>query len=264
MTYFDAALLGAVQGVCEFLPVSSSGHLALAQQLLDLDADENLAFALRLHAATLGAVIAAFWGDLTRLAGSLFRLKPEARLVGMLFLAMIPTGAAALLLKPHLESAMDSSAAVGAGLFATGCILFLSKRFARLSEEKADEIEKTNALRALWIGLAQGVAVLPGVSRSGATIGTGLLLGLKGEASARFSFLLSILAISAAMSFDILEGFENSSAPLGPSLVGAAAAFLTGLASIRWLMRLARLRRFDGFAYYCWAVGAAALAAAAL
>ena len=264
MTYYEAALLGVVQGVAEFLPISSSGHLALAQQLLGLGADENLAFALRLHAATLGAVIAAFWGDLTRLAGALFRRKPEARLVGMLLLAMVPTGAFALLLKPHLESAMDSFAAVGAGLIATGAILFLSKRLARHSEENADEIEKTNAWRALWIGLAQGVSVLPGVSRSGATIGTGLLLGLKGEASARFSFLLSILAISGAMSFDIAGGFENSSAPLGPSLVGASAAFLTGLASIRWLMRLARLRRFDGFAYYCWAVGAAALGASIL
>ena len=268
MSVWEAVLLGVVQGLTEFLPVSSSGHLALCQQLFGLDGVENFSFALRLHAGTLVAVVIAFRSDLKALVRGAFFGGSERRLFWLLCLAMIPTAAAALVLLPFLEGFMESAAAVGVGLLLTGAVLFgatlRAKRSAPRVEAGAAEagrsMDRLGVWGALWVGFAQGVAALPGVSRSGMTISAGLFRGLDGESSARFSFLLSVLAISAGM---LLEIFGASAAASGGepvgwgvSFAGMAAALAAGLLSIRWLMRLARLSRFGGFAAYCAAVGA--------
>jgi len=255
VTTFDAILLGLVQGLTEFLPVSSSGHLVLTQHLLGLGGAENLTMDLLLHVGTLLAVIISFRVDLLRMAAGMRSDRDQQRLAVLLLIAMVPTAAIALSIRRFIAGAFNSPAVVGVLLIATGVLLYVAPRRQRASRP----LSALGLRQALWIGAAQGVAALPGVSRSGATICAGMLEGLSGEASARFSFLLAILAITAAMVLNIPSAASLAETQLAPVVVGMLVAFASGMLSIRWLMRFARRGRFDGFAYYCWAVGVVAI-----
>lgn len=255
MTHIDAAILGLVQGLTEFLPVSSSGHLVLAQHMLGLGGVENLTMDLLLHVATLAAVVISFRSDLIRLVVGIASDAGQRRLALLLVAAMIPTGIIGLSIKPFITGAFERPAVVGALLIATGALLYVAPRLRRPSGSLSD----LRLPQALWIGLAQGIAVLPGVSRSGTTICVGMLGGMSGEAAARFSFLLAALAISAAMVLNIPGATSLAETHLSTVAVGMIVAFVSGMLSIRLLMRVARRGRFDGFAYYCWAVGVAAV-----
>jgi undecaprenyl-diphosphatase len=260
LTPFQAAILGLVQGLTEFLPVSSSGHLVLIQHVFGLGGAENLTFDILLHVATLVAVVVYFRRELALLVLCVFVDRKQRRLAACLLLAMVPTVVIALAIRRYIEQAFDSPTAVGFMLLTTGGILFVSPR---VRQGKAP-LEGVRLRHALAVGCAQGLAALPGLSRSGATICAGILSGVASEAAARFSFLLAVPAILAAAALDI----EQISALDAPQVLaagaGMAVAFVVGLASIHWLLRVARKGRFDGFAYYCWAVGGVAVLVALL
>ncbi|MDA1191317.1 MAG: undecaprenyl-diphosphate phosphatase [Candidatus Poribacteria bacterium] len=256
MSLWEAAVLGLVQGLTEFLPVSSSGHLVLAQHLFGLGGAENLAYDLLLHIATLFAVFIAFRNDLwTMLTGIIKRDRTQLKLAFFLILAMAPTGMIAILIKEYIEEAFNRPMVVGFMLLITGSALYITPRARR----PFLLLEGIGVKQALTIGIVQGFAPLPGISRSGVTICAGIASGLQAEASARFSFLLAILAIVAASIFSIsdISAFPTENLPAVG--VGMVVAFASGLVSIQWLMKIARRGKFDMFAYYCFAVGTVAI-----
>ncbi|TAK11288.1 MAG: undecaprenyl-diphosphatase UppP [Anaerolineae bacterium] len=263
MNVLQAILLGIVQGLTEFLPVSSSGHLALASLLLgiELPADEGLIFYTIIQFGTLLAVIGYFWNDIwtiTRVTlASLWRpgtwAKPEVRLGVFLALATIPAGLAALLLKDLVAAAFASSRAVAVFMLITAALMALAER----AGTRARGLAALTWLDALVIGLFQALALFPGLSRSGATISGGLLRGLDRPAAARFSFLMSIPIMLAATIYEAL-GISDLSQPdafLLPLLVGTLAAAVVGYLSIRWLMGFLTRHSTRGFSIYLVIVG---------
>ena len=269
-------VLGIVQGLTEFLPISSSGHLVLVQQLwprAPLSPQAQLLFDAAVHVATLLVVLWVFRervGWLVRVLLS-YVLPVEIageeralglRLWGLLGIGTLPTVALGLALRSPIEQDFSSTRAVGAALLATGALLFIAGRRAG-----SRGLAEMRFYDALLIGTMQGLAIFPGISRSGFTIATGLLLGLSRELAAEFSFLLSAPAILGAFLLEI-HGLRDVStatgarigATLGPLLLGSLLALITGVLALRWLLRLLRHGHLRVFAYYCWPLGLAALA----
>jgi undecaprenyl-diphosphatase len=250
----SAAVLGVVQGLTEFLPVSSSGHLVLGQQLLGLTEPELL-FDVAVHVGTLAAVVVVFRADLWTMVKGLWARGPQGargrRLLWLVALGTLPAAAAGVLLKSLFESLFASPAAVGAALLFTGCLLMAT----RLAPSGDRGLARTGPGRALGVGLAQALAITPGVSRSGATIAAGLFLGLERETAARLSFVLSVPAILGALVLQLAHLDPAQAPPLAPLLVGAATAAASGLAALKLLLRLVRSGRLHWFAWYCWALG---------
>lgn len=262
-------MLGAVQGLTEFLPVSSSGHLVVFERLLRFDRPPLLTTVV-LHLGTLVATALYFRRDLVALAAAAPRVfsrregnapDPEARLLVLLVVGCVPTAVIGLLFRDLFERAFSSSIAVGVGFLVSAVILFLT-RFAR--EEGRRKVEAMTARDALAIGLAQGVAIAPGVSRSGATISTALFAGLDRELCGRYSFLLSVPAVLGANCLELRHvGDEGwGSVPAIPLAIGALVSFAVGLLALRLLLLLVRRGKFFRFSYYCAAAGVATLAAA--
>ncbi len=265
MDLFKAVILGLIQGVTEFLPVSSSGHLVLGQALFGLTEPE-LTFDITLHAATLGAVFLVFRREIGRLIIEFVRLplylggkadwradwrdRPDLRMLVMIVVGTVPTGIIGVGLKDFFESLFSSTMAVGLALLFTGTFLFLT----RYAAPKGRGPEAFRLRDAFLIGLAQGLAITPGISRSGFTISTGLFTGLDRETAARFSFLLFIPAVSGALLLQILSS-GGGSFGFAETAAGFAAAFLSGLLALTFLLRLVRRGRLHLFSYYCWAVG---------
>ncbi len=244
MTEVEALVLGVIQGLTEFLPVSSKGHLVIGETLLGIRL-ESLAFEILVHVATLGAVLVV-------LRGRLWRIVRERDLsyVLKLGLACVPVGAAGFLLKPRIELVFHDPPLTGVGLLFTGCVLFGVRRL------RPGELAAPSYAGALVIGLVQTLALLPGVSRSGMTIAAALAVGLGGPAAAEFSFLLSVPVIAAAGALQSVETFGGGGGPGGRALVaGFAAAFLSGVVAIRLVYRLLERRRFGDFSFYCWGAG---------
>ena len=263
-----AIVLGIVQGLTEFLPISSSGHLVLVQQLwpqAPLSPQAQLLFDAAVHVATLLAVLWVFRRRVGWLVRALFYPSPltaEERAMGLRLWALLgigtlPTVALGLALRGPIERAFSSTTAVGAALLATGTLLFIAGR--RAGGRGLAEMRPRDAL---LIGVMQGLAIFPGVSRSGFTIATGLLLGLKRELAAEFSFLLSAPAILGALLLEVqgLRGAPDTATALGPLLLGSLLALITGVLALRWLLRLLRRGHLRVFAYYCWPLGLTALA----
>jgi undecaprenyl-diphosphatase len=247
-------ILGMVQGLTEFLPVSSSGHLALLQIFFDFRSPGLLAFDLLLHCATMLAVLIFFRNDIVHLAAQWFGgvASPEARAsegwtTGWAVLAgTVVTAMLAMPLKSAVESAMRSYIAVGAGFLATAGLLCL----APLLPER----NRTLSIRAaLVVGVAQGLAVFPGISRSGATIMAALAMGIAAPDAFRFSFLMSVPAITGAT---LIESLKITSPDLPDGwLIGAAAAFFLGILSLTLLRRLVLSGRWAYFGFYCFLLG---------
>lgn len=268
----SVALMGALQGLTEFLPVSSSGHLRLAEQVLRIpDGVAPLTLEVVLHAGTLGAVMLWLRRDVLRLlrglralGGNLLRgdrgLAEDSRLLLAVIVASVPTAILGLALKKAGVEAAGPPV-VAAGLVITGVLdLLVRKKDAGDARGGAAVDETAPTLgTALVIGLAQGVAVLPGLSRSGSTIAAGCTLGLGAGAAARFSFLISLPAVGGAT---LLEAVKLASLPAGPAspvptlVLGAAVAFVTGLAALRWLFAALDRGKFHLFGYYCFVVAA--------
>ncbi|MEM4196326.1 MAG: undecaprenyl-diphosphatase UppP [Methanothermobacter sp.] len=267
MDVLQAIIIGTVQGLTEFLPISSSGHLVLVPQMMGVKS--SLAFDTLLHVGTLVAVVTYFWGDIVHMIrsfisslrdipGGNFRNgmeeDPFKRLAWMVIIGTIPAALAGVLFKDFFESLFSSIAAVGFFLIVTGLLLWGSERISARIREKLS-VEKLGVRDSLIIGGAQALAIAPGISRSGATISAGLFLGFERELAARYSFLLSIPAILGAALIqvkDISAGMDL----LGASMIaGFVASAVSGYIAIKFLLKLIRERDLYIFAYYCFALG---------
>ena len=267
MTYVTSFLLGLVQGVAEFLPISSSGHLAIAQNLLGLEGAGSVPefFDVLLHLGTLIAVFAAYWKDICDMVVELFRgigdlahrstpspVPPARRLILLIIVGTLPLFAV-LPIRKSVQGLADNMVFVGAALIVTGFLLFLCDRVrkGRKTERSATWLD------ALLVGVGQAVATLPGVSRSGMTITAGCFVGYERRFAVRFSFLLSIPAVLGANILSIKDavqaGIVGAEVPM--YLVGVAVAAVTGYLCIRLLKYIEDKGRFGAFAYYCWAAG---------
>ena len=261
-----AVLLGLLQGLTEFLPVSSSGHLALAQSLIPGFSQPGVLFDVTLHIGTLVAVCIYFWQDLWEMALSLFSsgrgdAAASRRMLWLLIAGSVPTAAIGLLFRKQFEAMFSDIYGVGVWFIVTGALLFLTDRVST----RGRELSAMGLLDALVIGIAQGLAIIPSLSRSGTTIAAGVFLGLERGLLVRYSFLLSIPAVAGAFVLELvthrheaLEGFD----PLAYG-AGTLAALVVGYWSIGVLLNMTRSRRLSVFAYYCWAVGGLALFLAA-
>ncbi len=259
MSLWFALFLGLVQGVAEFLPISSSGHLALLRHFfrLELPAESALLFDVLLHLGTLGAVIAAYRRELGGMLRSVLpqrRAGPDGsrRLLWLLLLGSLPLGGA-VFLKGRIEGLFTKPLFIGFALLFTGCLLYISGRVL-----PGGRTERTATGRqALGVGCMQALALLPGVSRSGSTIAAGLLLGFRRDFSVRYAFLLSVPAVLGAGALELWElgraGFDP--AFLLPCALGAAAAAVSGFFAIRVVQRLTEGGRSGLFAWYCWGAG---------
>jgi undecaprenyl-diphosphatase len=258
VTVLDALLLGVVQGLTEFLPVSSSGHLVLAQSLLGVHLP-GVVFETVLHVATLCAVLWVYRSKVAALTrGLLQREAPAVRYVLMLALASVPAGVVGLLGRDFFESVFETPVAAAAFLLVTGALVWTLRRTVPEARD-----EEPDAGQSLWAGVAQALAILPGISRSGSTVAAGVWRGVDPVRMAEFSFLMSVPAIGGAALLE-LDGLSAAAAGAGAGAlaVGFAAAAVAGVAAIRLFVRTLEARAFHHFAWYCWAVGGAYLAAA--
>lgn len=261
MTAVEAIFLGGLQGATEFLPVSSSGHLRLAEDILEAT-PPSIAFDVMLHLGTLIAVFLVFRRSIWAIAKGCLSLKggtywerDSVRKAGLMVAATIPTAIIGLLLRDPVEGAFPSHW-VGALLIVNGLILLTTKRSARQHSPVDDDSWGISLPVALAIGVAQGLGVLPGISRSGITITAALLLKVRPRVAVEFSFLLSIPAILGALVLMFDDISDLGGHELSIALVGCAAAILVGIAALLWLMRLISKARFHHFAWYCFAAGA--------
>jgi undecaprenyl-diphosphatase len=255
MTFTQAVLLGALQGLTEFLPVSSSGHLAIAQHFLPDFSQPGVLFDVMLHVGTMVAVAIYFRRELAALLASPFRSGEAARvqqkLLLLLIVASIPTAVIGLLFKDFFEGLFENITVVSLMLLVTGILLFVAERFRR-GGRKEGELTLTDAL---VVGTVQGCAIIPGISRSGSTIAALLLKGVDGETAARFSFLLAMPAVFGAALLSARDLGEVAAGQIPLYLAGTGVAFLAGLLSIHLLLAVIRRRRLVAFALYCWLAG---------
>ena len=267
MSILTAVLLGLVQGVAEFLPISSSGHLAIAEHLLNLQGAASVPdfYDVLLHLGTLAAVFAAYWGDIREMIAEFFcgvddlvhhstpsPVPPARRLILMIVVGTLPL----FVMVPfrHFFTSLDDNMYfIGGALIATGILLFASDRARR-----GRKTERTaTMLDALLVGIGQAVALCPGISRSGMTITAGCFAGFERKFAVRFAFLLSIPAVLGANILTLKDALEEGIdwASMPAYLIGVAVAAVSGYACIRLLRYVADKGRFGAFAYYCWAAG---------
>lgn len=253
MTFLEAIILGLVQGLTEFLPVSSSGHLVLTQELMGVE-DKGVTFEILVHFGTLLSVIIYFWKRLWGLFLSILppfkeERKEDRKMIGYLAIASVPAAIVGFSpLKDHFEGAYEKPALVGLLLVLTGGILFLP----RLLKTKGTKGTKEVGIKsAIAMGLGQALAILPGVSRSGSTIVSGMVSGTKSSAAAEFSFLMAIPAIAAASLLEVKDLVTIETELLGAYIAGGAVAFLSGLAAIYAVLAAIRRGKFEYFGVYC-------------
>lgn len=255
-----AAILGVVQGLTEFLPVSSSGHLVLFQSRLPVLGDP-VAFDLVLHLGTLLPVLWVYRGDLAAMARDAARgegpplQRPGLRLLALMVLGSVPTAAIGLGLEDVFEELFSTPVAVGVALLVTGALLFAT-RYAPVGTRGVQQMTWKHALA---IGTIQGMAITPGISRSGSTIALAMFLGIQRETAARYSFLLSVPAIGGAFLLK-LRDLDLSGAAGLPLLVGFVCAAVSGYLALRVLLRLVKSGDFSRFCWYVWPLGLAAIA----
>ena len=272
MTLLSSVLLGVIQGVTEFLPVSSSGHLAIAQHLLNISgaSESPPFFDVLLHLGTLFAVFAAYWEDIRDMVLEFFygvsdlvhrttprRVPPARRMILLIIVGTLPLFAV-LPIKDTIESLGDNMYFVAFALLATGCLLFASDRVRRGRKTE----KSATMLDALLVGVGQAVATCPGISRSGTTITAGCFVGFDRKFAVRYSFLMSIPAILGANILSLKDALEGDIlwAEVPVYLVGVAVSAVVGYACIRLIKLVADKGKFGFFAYYCWLAGIVTLA----
>jgi undecaprenyl-diphosphatase len=257
MSWFEALILGLIQGLTEYLPVSSSGHLAIGQAIFGMEnGEENLMFTVAVHVATVLSTIVILWSEIDWIFRGLFKfeLNAETKYVLNILVSMIPVGIVGLFFKDQVE------AIFGSGLLVVGCCLLITASLLIFSYlAKPRQKEKISWKDALIIGIAQAIAVLPGVSRSGSTIATGLLLGNKKESLAQFSFLMVIPPILGEALLDVLKMAKGEnvtgSIETFPLMVGFVAAFLAGCFACKWMINIVKRGKLIYFGIYCAIVG---------
>lgn len=265
MDIFTAILIGIIQGLTEFLPVSSSAHLVFAQQFLGVT-QNNLAFDVLLHLGTLVAVIGYFLPDIIRMIVAFFRSildifkgnfieelrkDPYKKLAWLTIIATIPVGLVGVLFQKQVESLFNGITIPAFFLLITGCLLYFSQRY-NVGDKN---IREMGLKETIVVGIGQACAIVPGLSRSGTTIASGLLVGLDKEFAAKFSFILSIPAILGALVVQLGDISAGLGANTLPFIAGFLAAAISGFIAIAFLLKLIKERSLDVFAYYCWIVG---------
>ncbi len=255
MNYGQAIVLGLVQGLTEFLPVSSSGHLVVVEAAVGLTTP-GVVVEVMLHVATLLAVVIVYRQRLVDLAAGCVRGDGAAwRAVGLLALASVPAAAVGLTLQEVVEHAFDSLLVVGVDFVVTGIVLWSTRRIAQRAV-----VEVPGAVAAGAIGIAQAAAILPGISRSGSTVAVALWFRVRPERAAEFSFLMALPAIAGAAVLELPSLSQGTGgAGWGPMAAGFLVALTSGVFAIRFLVALLRRGAFHRFAPYCWAVGAATI-----
>jgi undecaprenyl-diphosphatase len=257
MSWIEALILGLVQGLTEFLPISSSGHLEIGHALLGIQGEENLTFAIVVHAATVLSTMVILWKEITQLFKGTFsstKWNEEKAYIAKLVISMIPVFIVGVFFKDTVESFF------GNGLLLVGCCLLLTATLLTFAHfAKPRKKENISFLDAFIIGIAQACAVLPGLSRSGSTIATGLILGNKKETIAQFSFLMVLVPILGEAFLELLdivqEGSLGAGLPIWSMLVGFIAAFLSGCFACRFMINLVKKGKLIYFAIYCLLVG---------
>lgn len=253
MNWLNALILGVIQGITEFLPVSSSGHLEIAKVLLAVKNEQNLLFTVIVHGATVLSTLLVFRKEIVKIFSGLikFKLNNETNYSIKLIISMIPVGIVGVFFKDTVESFFTGNLMlVGLMLLITAAIL----TFTFFAKQKNSEV---SFLDASIIGIVQAFAVIPGISRSGATIATSLLLGNSKENAAKFSFLMVILPILGANTIEIFSNdfvIENSS-NIGSLIIGFIVAFVTGLLACKWMINIVKKGKLIYFAAYCFMVG---------
>ncbi|MGL5937783.1 MAG: undecaprenyl-diphosphate phosphatase [Phocaeicola sp.] len=258
MEWFEALILGLLQGFTEYLPVSSSGHLTIGAALFGIEAEDNLTFTIVVHVATVLSTLVILWKEIAWLFKGLFKfeLNEETRYVGNILISMIPVAIVGLFFKDDVE------AIFGSGLLIVGCMLWVTALLLTFSYYAKPRIKGYISPRdAFLIGLAQACAVMPGLSRSGSTIAIGLLLGNKKEKLAQFSFLMVIPPILGEALLDLLkmlkgaEGVATHSLPMLSLVIGFLAAFVAGCLACQWMVNIVKRGKLIYFAIYCAVIG---------
>jgi len=269
LTYFEAAILGLTQGLAEFLPISSSGHLALLQYFFGIEGESVLAFAVLLHLGTLISVFIVYWKDIWALIlelcatikdictgkGPRINANPTRRLGFMIIVATIPTALIGLLGNDFFASLYVTLMPIGIGLLFTGTIMWLSERMG--SGKKG--IGEMKFSTAIFVGIMQGIAICPGVSRSGSTLVGGLAGGLNREFAVKFAFLISIPSIMGSVVLEAPAAFDQGFdlAIVGPIILGVVIAAVSGLLAIKAMIKVVSNKKLFYFSMYTWMLGAA-------
>ncbi|MDR2354666.1 MAG: undecaprenyl-diphosphate phosphatase [Clostridiales Family XIII bacterium] len=272
MTFWESVILGLAQGLSEFLPISSSGHLALLEHFFGIDEDRVLFFAALLHLGTLFSIFFVYYkeiGALLRELGAVFadiftgrgprvNANETRRLGFMILVATVPTALVGLLLRDVFSRLYGSLIAVGAGLLITGGMMFVSERAGRGERDLSD----ARFCHAFLIGAMQSIALCPGISRSGATITGGLAVGMKRELAVRFAFLISIPSVLGAILLEAPDAFAAGveSAVLPTLAAGVVVSMLSGFFAIKTMIRVVSIGKLRYFSFYTWALGAAVIA----
>ena len=260
MDWIEALVLGLIQGLTEYLPVSSSGHLAIGSYLFGVEGEENLAFTVAVHVATVLSTLVILWKEMDWIFRGLFKCKlnDETKYVINIIISMIPVGIVGVFFKDYVEEVF------GSGLVIVGCMLLVTAALLTFSfYAKPRQKDKISIKDAFIIGLAQACAVMPGLSRSGSTIATGLILGNRKESLAQFSFLMVIPPILGEALLDILKAVKGEEAFGGidalPLTVGFIAAFVSGCLACKWMINIVKKGKLIYFGIYCAIAGAVTL-----
>lgn len=257
MNWFEALVLGIVQGLTEYLPVSSSGHLAIGSALFGIQGEENLAFTIVVHVATVFSTLVILWKEIEWIFRGLFKFKmnAETRYVINILISMIPIGIVGVFFKDTVEDIF------GSGLLIVGCMLLLTAALLAFSYyAKPRQKESISMKDAFIIGLAQACAVMPGLSRSGTTIATGLLLGNNKAKLAQFSFLMVIPPILGEALLDVMKAVKGEAVAGDIPALSFIAAFVSGCIACKWMINIVKKGKLIYFAIYCAIAGLVTIA----
>ena len=261
MSWIEALILGLIQGLTEYLPVSSSGHLTIGATLFGINAEDNLTFTIMVHVATVLSTLVVLWKEIDWIFRGLFKfeMNEETKYFINIVVSMIPVGIVGVFFKDKVEEAF------GSGLMLVGCMLIVTALLLTFSYyAKPRQKDRISLKDAFIIGLSQAVAVLPGLSRSGTTIATGLMLGNKKSAMAQFSFLMVIPPILGEALLDLIKTMKgedlSGSIDTLPLVIGFVAAFVSGCIACKWMINIVKKGKLVYFGVYCAIAGAAAIA----
>ena len=252
MEWFEALILGLLQGLTEYLPVSSSGHLAIGSALFGIQGEDNLTFTIAVHVATVLSTLVILWKEIDWIFRGLFKceMNAETKYVLNILVSMIPIGIVGVFFKDYVEEIF------GSGLLIVGCMLLVTALLLTFSYYAKPRLKENISMRdAFIIGLAQACAVLPGLSRSGTTIATGLLLGDNKAKLAQFSFLMVLAPILGETLLQATSGDLTAGIAAGPLIAGFLASFITGCLACKFMIEVVKRGKLIWFAVYCTVAG---------
>ena len=258
MNWIEALILGLIQGLTEFLPVSSSGHLEIGKHIFGINSEGGIYFTIVVHGATVLSTIVVFRKDILKLFQGLFKFQwnEETQYISKIIISMIPVGIVGVFFKDEIKSLFS-----GDNMIFVGSMLIITSLFLAFTFFAKPRKREPNFIDSFIIGISQAIAVLPGISRSGATISTGIVIGNNKETIAKFSFLMVLIPILGENFLDILSGEMTQGNGIGfiPLIIGFISAFISGLFACKWMINLVKKGKLIYFAIYCFIVGGFAI-----